>query len=310
MVLPTTRFLRDRRGTVGMVLAVGAMPLLAVVVAAIGLGLQSTNYAEVQSVVNAACSRGRALGSMPADDREAAVLAVLDHHLPMAGLDIARSTYSASDNGSGLEVNVEGTATSAIAVFGSDHAIAVRANCDGAADPLIFFDSFEQPNVRDSGYHDWYVEPDLPNWRLVNGTGVGLTRYPFDGRAAFDGMQYVELDSSTDRGGITGQTTNSVIARTVALVTGWYRLSYAYHPQEMVGIKSDIGVATYLDPTGTVPRPSNEIARLRASISGWQIVSVDFSIDTPGEYDIGFAPLGPANGRSGFVDAVRLERIP
>lgn len=304
----------DKSASVSAIAAVTAMPVVGLLFAASATGVHSVATAAVQRAIESACSRALAHTAAVANDREDLTRDVLERHLGYTDLDLAQTTYSAVQTGSGLEVQVAGPIDSVVGGLGGTNWISATTNCDAgagnaASSPFIFFDSFEVPDVRDSGFTDWYVEPALPNWRRVSGTGAGMHRYPVDGRSAYDGMQYVELDSSASRGGVSGESTNTVIARTVALAAGYYRLSYAYHPQEMVGVRTDVGIATYLDPAGSPGTPNNELARLSASVAGWQIVSVDFPIATSGEYDLSFAPLGPANGRSGYIDAVRLEQL-
>ena len=315
--LPRT-IANDRRGVAGILVAIGIVPIAGTIVAAVDIGLKSTQYAQVWDVAQIACSRvtAPALASAPTTDREAAAEAVLDHHLPMTEIDMATAVATAQDSGTGLTVSIDGELRSLTAGLAASTTIAVSINCDGsagssAAGPtLVFFDSFETPDVRDSGYSGWYVEPYLPNWTLLSGSGAQVTRLAIGDPLVYDGFQLLDLDSDTSRGALPSGTTNSAIARTVSLAAGNYRLTYGYHRHPLVADPADHTVAVYVDRDLGPPPPRNEVHRSSTMAWGWQNEVVDFTISKSGVYHIGFAALGTANRMGGFIDAVQLEHLP
>lgn len=315
----TSRFHADESGVLGVVMAISVIPIVGTVMAAIDLESKTTNRASVDEIVETACSRvlGPTFVNAPVDDRQTAALDVLNHLLPTSALVLADTSYAATDTGTGLTITVDGEfGTLSVPFAGTPH-IHLTRNCDDNGQPaapppgIVFFEGFETPDVRDSGYWGWYVEPNLPDWTLLNGTGAQLIRINIGDPLTHEGFQFMELDGDMGRGAVAAASTNSSIARTVRLFPGTYRLTYAYHRHPFIGSAADQEIAVFVTPVGDTTTPfDNQVASTSSKDWGWQNVTVDLPIDAERDYQIVFSAKGDANRAGGYLDAISLERLP
>lgn len=315
MRLSLPNLINDRDGVLAVFVAIGAFPLAGSLVAAIDLGLQGSGHTEIQDIVQTACSRATAptFYAAPAADREAAAQAVLDRLLPTTLLEITSATYTAADTGSGLTIQIDGDLRSITGGLASATDVSLSVNCDENRPPtsnIVFYDGFETPDVRDSGFYGWYVEPNLPNWRLIDGPGAQINRDPATDPSTFEGNQRIELDSDRNRGALPSSTTNTSIGRPVFLTPARYRLTYAFQRHAIALRASNSEVNVYLDPDDGSPLKVNEINRSATMNKNWINEAVEFDIATAGDYLLIFSAGGISLGFGGNIDAVQLERLP
>ena len=178
-----------------------------------------------------------------------------------------------------------------------------------AAAGTIFFDGFETP-----GENDWAVYQiagDNSDWVTTGGAGIEIQDQSLGITSAYEGEQYVELDSDNARGGNPGDT-NSVMAAFVNFVVGQtYEISFAYRPRTNTANDNIIELyAVNFDGTdilsGALLASVNETT---SSLSGWTIISVLYTAQT-GVNGIAFAAAGIDNTLGGFIDAVRVSDVP
>ncbi|HXG74192.1 MAG TPA: DUF642 domain-containing protein [Candidatus Nitrosotenuis sp.] len=99
---------------------------------------------------------------------------------------------------------------------------------------LVTNGSFEDPDIPSVSFT---VLPSIPGWTTTFGPGIEIQDNP---ALAFDGTQYVELDSHPSPG-------NSAMAQTLITTPGTiYELSFAYSPRPGVSAESN-GIEVYWD---------------------------------------------------------------
>ncbi|MBI1391295.1 MAG: VPLPA-CTERM sorting domain-containing protein [Alphaproteobacteria bacterium] len=175
---------------------------------------------------------------------------------------------------------------------------------------VVFFDSFESPNVS-----SWYVYQtgvgDGADWSAVSGSGIEIQDQSLGITNAYHGSQYVELDSDTSRGGVSAPT-NSAMAANIGLEAGkTYELSFAYKPrtntpndnkiEALAGELHGLGFAP-----GAVLATANETT---SSLSDWLVVTTIFTAQA-GQNAIAFRAAGIQNTLGGFIDAVQVSEVP
>lgn len=184
-----------------------------------------------------------------------------------------------------------------------------------ASASTIFFEDFETPQIKQK----WYVFDEFGNFVTVDGSGIEIQKSGTvkdsngDPVMAYDGTQYVELDSDSQRGGSSSDT-NSSMAAEVAFVEGHkYRITFAYRPRTNKnndnGIRVSVGSLDSNNGTFTASLPPLGTADGRKSTQpDWELVSFDF---IAGAMDNSFvlAAFGKENELGGFVDAVSVTDL-
>lgn len=171
---------------------------------------------------------------------------------------------------------------------------------------VIFEDGFDETK----NFKNWQVYQELSDgeWTVTEGAGVEVQNSVVVD--AHSGDQYIELDSSITRGGISGAGgTNSAITRSLTnLSAGDYVLEYYYQPR--TNIADDNTISVYVDSANeglfsTLVDTANGVGA-----DGWVQRSVAFSVaEENSSVNLSFRAEGVENSRGGFVDSVRLERV-
>ncbi len=180
-----------------------------------------------------------------------------------------------------------------------------------ASAAVIFSDSFESPSV-----NTWQVFQtgvgDTGAWNTVIGAGIEIQNESIGITDAYDGEQYVELDSDNCCGG-TGLQPNSAMGANVNFVEGQqYLLSFAYKPRTNVPGDNIIGFYT-LNLNGTTftqPELHLVLDETTATLSDWTVYTILYTAKA-GVNALGFAAGNDAgNTFGGFLDYVRVEEVP
>lgn len=162
---------------------------------------------------------------------------------------------------------------------------------------VIFSDSFEDPE----NTQNWQVYDDFGDWSTTEGAGIEIqtSGVVVD---AFDGNQYVELDSYN----------NSTMTRMLTnLGTGTYELTWYYQPRTNregdngieVALENSSGAGVNLVGDVSVDMP-------RMSTTDWDEMTTLFSLSTAGTYALSFSAVGTSNSFGGFIDLVTLTQFP
>lgn len=190
------------------------------------------------------------------------------------------------------------TALAAVAALGSAHSA------------TIFTESFEGDIGR-----SWYVYDSFNQFMTVEGSGIEIQR---SGTVvnAYDGNQYVELDSHKGNGGDrNAATTNSAMAAFVGLqALKDHTLSFAYRPRTNNtldnGIMVAIGNLAVDSQTGarifTQSQQLLSVDGLRNQQNAWEIITASF-VAGVGDNAILFAAFGDDNTLGGFIDFVNVD---
>ena len=193
-------------------------------------------------------------------------------------------------------------------------ALAAGAASLAAAAPasagVIFYDSFEAPNTNTWSVHQAGVG-DNGDWFSLSGSGIEIQDESAGVSKAYDGRQYIELDSDTRRGGVAGST-NSSMAASIDFVAGQqYEISFAYKPR--TNRENDNGIRLYaFDLDGGVIEDQVllfEVNETTSSLSNWFVYSVVYTAQSSFNA-IAFEAFGSANRLGGFIDAVRVAEVP
>lgn len=174
---------------------------------------------------------------------------------------------------------------------------------------VIFFDGFESPDEDNWGVYQ--VAGDNGDWVAVNGAGIEIQDESIGITNAFEGEQYVELDSDNSRGGLPGDT-NSAMAAFVDFVVGQtYEISFAYKPRTNTANDNIIQLyAVNFDGSNIISQlllaTANETT---SSLGDWTVISVLFTVHQ-GFNGIALAAAGLDNSRGGFIDAVSVSEVP
>ena len=139
----------------------------------------------------------------------------------------------------------------------------------------------------------WTVYSAINGWTTVGGSGIEV-RNQVAGNA-FDGANYVELDS----------TSNSAMAQTLTTVAGaQYSLSFAYAARAGVSAGSNpIEVLWNGLSLATVTANGNG-----QSGNAWQLF--DYVVTGSGSDTLGFRAVGVSDSYGGSLDAVTVTAVP
>ncbi len=173
---------------------------------------------------------------------------------------------------------------------------------------LITNGSFEEPGLADN---TWTVfTPSIPGWTVQNGAGIEIQNNVVT--TAFDGEQYVELDSHPNS--TSSQSNSSMYQLVDGLVVGnSYELSFAYAPR--VSSVFDIvngptvntnGINVYF---GSQSELFNLDAIFTDTQSGWTVYSAIVEATAEAMY-LTFEADGTADTYGGFIDNVELASVP
>jgi len=146
----------------------------------------------------------------------------------------------------------------------------------------------------------WDVFQSLPGgWSSLAGDpGIEVQ---FDGTVvtAHEGNHYVELDSHP------GPGSNSAMQQEIALAAGSYQLSFYYRPRTgNAGSDNRIDVSVFNGASVDLT-----VDFTTADFDEWREFSLDFDAGD-GNYIVQFAANGLENTLGGFIDDVRLTRVP
>jgi hypothetical protein len=146
----------------------------------------------------------------------------------------------------------------------------------------------------------WRVFSSLPGEWYSGGGTAGIEIQYNTIVNAHSGNFYVELDSHG------GSITNSSMYQDVFLDAGKYDLSFMYHARTN-GTGDDNGIMALLgtQEIGSVSKKLNEMTS-----DVWELISWTFTIQTAGEYQLGFAAYGNDNSLGGFIDSASLTSSP
>lgn len=175
-----------------------------------------------------------------------------------------------------------------------------------ASAATIFFDGFESPDE-----DNWGVYQNVNSWVSVDGSGIEIQDESIGITSAFEGEQYVELDSDNSRGGVPGDT-NSTMATLIDFVVGQtYEISFAYKPRTNTANDNIIELyAVELHGAGlgaqALLATANETT---SSLANWIVISVLYTAEA-GFNGIAFAAGGADNSLGGFIDAVSVAEVP
>ncbi len=143
----------------------------------------------------------------------------------------------------------------------------------------------------------WGVYTTIPGWTTVSGPGIELHRTPpsvVGGVLAADGNVYVELDSHP------GPASNSAMQQTLNLAAGEYQLTFKYRPRTD-SIADNIIEASF---------NGNTLVTLAgATPAAWTTSTTTFTF-LGGTAPLKFTAMGTQNTLGGFIDDVKLVRVP
>jgi hypothetical protein len=164
----------------------------------------------------------------------------------------------------------------------------VAAASPARASDLVVNGSFEQPVVATGSF---LVTTALPGW-TVSGVGVEIqNNIAFLGGTAYDGAQYVELDS----------TANSCMQQVVPTIAGQkYTLIFAYSPRPHQ-LASTNEVDVKLNGTLIAALAQDGTAN---SHSAWSVQ--DYAFTAAGPTTLQFCAAGTSDGVGGWIDDVLI----
>jgi hypothetical protein len=174
----------------------------------------------------------------------------------------------------------------------------------------IFFDSFEAPDVAD--WAVFQVAGDGSDWNAEFGTGIEIQDESLGITDAYDGEQYVELDSDFARGGDAGASgTNSGMGALIPFIEGrTYNISFAYKPRTDTPDDNVISLyALTYNGGGVSGDLLFTVNETTSSLSDWMVYTVSYTA-MAGVNGIGFAAEGIENSLGGFLDAVSVSEVP
>ncbi|EAR11122.1 choice-of-anchor J family PEP-CTERM protein [Reinekea blandensis] len=181
--------------------------------------------------------------------------------------------------------------------------------CAGAQANLLNNGSFETPDIDDinnNGGSSWEVFTSIDGWTTESGTGIEIQK---SGTVvnAYDGDQYVELDSH-DFTGESGSTNSFMVQQLLGLnAGGLYELSFWYQPR--TNNEDDNGIDVYWSSTTSEFGASVLTADGQSgSFGGWTNFSTTL-VATAQEMYLGFQAFGTENTLGGFLDDVTLTAV-
>lgn len=193
-----------------------------------------------------------------------------------------------------------------LALLAAAAGVALALGAGGAQAAVIFQDDFENPVNSQS----WQVYQNFDNWSATSGAGIEVQQTgAVGGVSAHDGVQYVELDSDTSRGGLAAPT-NSSMTRTINLSAGTYMLEWYYLPRTSTPGDNLIEVFVAGASQGLFDNPAIGSEDGVNPPNDWRYISYAFTVDgTDNDYAITFRAGGIENRLGGFIDSVTLSSV-
>lgn len=184
-------------------------------------------------------------------------------------------------------VSVIGGAAIALIVAPFSHAASVK-----------FTESFEDPN-RSSGWGIYQSVGENGEWTTTEGPGIEIQTSGVVVNA-FDGNQYVELDSRS----------NSSMTRNIDLLTGTYEVTWYYQPRTSTANDNLITLTVSPETQPVNLNVSNDSRNgVRQQDTDWELVTSEFTVVQAATYSLTFSAIGPdslSNSYGGFIDLVTL----
>lgn len=170
------------------------------------------------------------------------------------------------------------------------------------ASPL-FQDNFESPAISRS----WEVHQSFNGWQTTAGAGIEVQKSgAVGGINAHSGNQYIELDSDTERGGRSGESTNSKMTRAFDFGPGRYELAFYYLPR--TNNENDNLIKVWVPDSSD--QAIGQVDGLRRNFDGWALQRFEFDIpDGLLSWELSLEAGGTANELGGFVDTLSLTRV-
>lgn len=175
---------------------------------------------------------------------------------------------------------------------------------------LITNGSFEADDldvIDNNGGSTWEVFDSITGWSLLEGAGIEIqTNDTLRKLDAYDGDQYIELDSHYDK------DTNSFMVQEITGLTegSYYELSFWYIPR--TSTNGDNGInAFWWDATESTDSldPVVTADDSYSSNSTWTNFTATLVATAETMY-IGFAAFGLDNSLGGLIDSVSLVSVP
>ncbi len=175
---------------------------------------------------------------------------------------------------------------------------------------VIFQDSFESPDVSTWAVFQSGVG-DSGAWSAEIGAGIEIQDESIGITSAYDGAQYVELDSDNARGGVAGDTNSGMVALIPFIAGNTYEISFAYKPRTNSAGDNIIQLfALGFDGAGVFAAALlAEANETTSTLSDWLIISVLYTAQA-GVNAIGFLAGGADNSFGGFIDLVTVSEVP
>ena len=184
-------------------------------------------------------------------------------------------------------------------VFAASSAVTAQAD-------VIFTDDFESTQ----NLQGWQVYQDISDgaWTVTAGTGVEVQKSVVVD--AHSGDQYIELDSSSRRGGSSASNgTNSAITRSVSgLAAGDYVLEYYYQPR--TAREDDNVISAFVDNASDDLFTNLLDTANGVGSDGWVHRTVSFTLaEDNSDINLSFRAEGIQNSLGGFIDTVSLQNV-
>lgn len=162
---------------------------------------------------------------------------------------------------------------------------------------LIVNGSFEDPDVATG---QWHVYSAITGWTTSN---AGVEIRDNVAGTAYDGSQFVELDSHSS----TGVTTNSGIYQSVTTTIGQsYLLSFAYSPR--IGVASNSNGINILWNGAAIT--SSPITAEGSGLSSHNWTIFEYIVSGTGLDTLAFEATGLNDSLGGSLDKISLSSIP
>ena len=145
------------------------------------------------------------------------------------------------------------------------------------------------------GGPNWDVFTSVPGWNVLSAHALELQTAETIPLDPYDGDYYAELDGYE----------NTTINQSVFLDVGTYLLSFAYSPRvnslttNAISYGIDGIAAAFVNgPTSGIP------------MGAWTMVTMEFAVQTAGNYTLFLDAATNSDSYGGFVDAIQIAAVP
>lgn len=185
-------------------------------------------------------------------------------------------------------------------------AVAIAAMAGSVSAATVFSDDFESPVITST----WQVYQTFGDWTATSGAGIEIQKTgAVSGVSAHSGTQYVELDSDTSRGGVSGSTNSSMTTK-LNLGPGTYRVDWYYQPRTATAGDNIIEVFLAGASQSLFAKMIGSMSDVRTASTDWVKVSNFFKVDgTDNDYALTFRAAGTSNKLGGFIDDVSVSAV-